>query len=85
MDSKVTLSFDSDVIQSAKTYAAQKGISLSRLIELLLLKATKSAYTNLEELPISDWVYQLGEDQAEYKTRRKTNKQLKDEYFESKK
>ena len=85
MDSKVTLSFNSEVIQSAKTYAAKKGISLSRLIEILLLKATKSAYTNLEELPIANWVSMLGEDQAEYKIRRKTNKQLKDEYFESKK
>ena len=85
MDNKVTLSFNADVISSAKAFAQSKGISLSRLIEVLLQKATTSEYTNIEDLPVADWVNMLGEGEAEYKTRRKTGKQLKDEFFQSKK
>ena len=85
MDSKITLSFDEGVIKKAKKYAADNNISLSRLIEFLLKKITTSAYYSLEGYPVSDWVSQVAEGEAEYKTKKKTRKSSKAEYFTSKK
>jgi antitoxin component of RelBE/YafQ-DinJ toxin-antitoxin module len=85
MDNKVTLSFDEAVITKAKRYAEANNISLSRLIEFLLKKVTSTQYNSLEDFPISDWVNQLAEGQAEYKTKGRTNKAMKSEYFKSKK
>jgi len=85
MDSKITLSFDAGVIHKAKSFAEQNNISLSRLTEFLLRKVTSSHYKSLEDLPISDWVSMVSEGEAVYITRAKKNKQLKAEYFKSKK
>jgi len=85
MDSKITLSFDAGVINKAKSFAEQNNISLSRLTEFLLRKVTSSHYKSLEDLPISDWVSMVSEGEAVYITRAKKNKQLKAEYFKSKK
>jgi hypothetical protein len=57
MDNKITLSFDESVISRAKEYAADNNISLFRLIEFLLKKGTSSHCNNLEDFPISDWVF----------------------------
>ncbi len=83
MDAKVTLSFDATVIEKAKKYAEDQGISLSRLIEILLRKATLKGYKNIEDIPIADWVYEVSEGKAEYVKPRKS-KELKKEYFNSK-
>lgn len=86
MDNKITLSFDESVIAKAKEYAADNDISLSRLIEFLLKKVTTSNYENLEDFPISDWVFMVAEGPAEYGTKAKrTRKQTKEEFFKSKK
>jgi uncharacterized protein DUF6364 len=85
MDNKITLSFDGTVIVKAKRYAEANNISLSRLIEFLLKKVTSANYSSLEDFPISDWVNQLAEGQAEYKTAKRTRKAAKSEYFSSKK
>ncbi len=86
MDNKITLSFDENIIHKAKKYAADNNISVSRLIEFLLKKVTASNYTSLEEFPISDWVQQVAEGEAVYQTKNKrTRKQAKSEYFNSKK
>ncbi len=86
MDNKVTLSFDESVITRAKRYAEKNNISLSRLIEFLLNKVTANNYTSLEDFPISDWVNQVAEGEAVYKTKAKrTRKAAKAEYFKSKK
>jgi uncharacterized protein DUF6364 len=85
MDSKITLSFDEEVIRNAKKYAASQNISLSRLVEFLLRKTTNAEYSSMEDYPISEWVSQVAEGTAEYRTRPKTRKNLKDEYFSSKK
>lgn len=84
MDNKITLSFDESVIIRAKEYAQDNDISLSRLVEFLLKKVTSSHYTDLEDFPISDWVFQVGEGQAEYHTKR-SRKKAKEEFFNSKK
>jgi hypothetical protein len=85
MDNKITLSFDEAVIAKAKRYAEANNISLSRLIEFLLKKITSSNYNSLEDFPISDWVNQLAEGEAEYRTRKRSRKATKSEYFSSKK
>ena len=85
MDAKVTLSFNEQVIESAKHYAAERGISMSRLVEYLLRKVTSQSYASLEDFPISDWVNEVAEGKAVYKTKTKSSKDLRDEYYSSKK
>lgn len=85
MDSKITLSFNEDVIDKAKKFAESHNISLSRLTELLYEKITSSNYKSLEDLPIADWVSQLSEGEIEYKKRSRTRKSMKQEFFKSRK
>lgn len=86
MDSKITLSFDESVIARAKKYAAKNNMSLSRLTEFLLKKVTSANYENLEDFPISDWVWQVAEGPSEYEINAKrSRKKAKEEFFKSKK
>jgi Family of unknown function (DUF6364) len=85
MDTKVTLSFDEAVVANAKRYADANNISLSRLVEFLLNKVTSGNYPSLEDFPISNWVSMVAEGQAEYITKPRTSKKMKNEYFSSKK
>lgn len=85
MDAKVTLSFDAQIIEDAKKYAASQGLSLSRLMEILLAKITSKNYKNLEDFPIDEWVKSLAEGEISYVKKQKSNKTRKDEYFTSKK
>ena len=84
MDTKVTLSFNDEVINRAKKYAADNNISLSRLIEFLLNKVTSDNYRSLEDYPIADWVNEVAEGKAVYQTKR-TRQVSKKDFFESKK
>ena len=84
MDSKITLSFDKDVIEQAKSFAASQDISLSRLTEFLYRQITSGNYKNLEELPVADWVNMIAEGEAEYKTRPRGRKSLKEEFLSNK-
>lgn len=85
MDSKITLSFSSEIISKAKTYAEANNISVSRLVEFLLEKITTSGYQSLEDYPISDWVSQVAEGEASYLTKKRNSKVLKEEFFASRK
>lgn len=85
MDAKLTLSLDHDVITNAKLFAEKNNMSLSRLTEFLYSRLSEKSYQNLEDLPISDWVMMAAEGQASYKTKPKTSKKLRSEYFDSKK
>lgn len=85
MDVKVTLSFDAAVIERAKKFADKHNMSLSRLTEFLYDRITHQAYTNLEELTISDWVNQVAEGAAEYKSRKRGRKSLRNEFLKSRK
>ncbi len=84
-DAKITLSFNRDIIARAKELAKEQNISLSRMIEYLLDKAIASKDQSLEKLPISDWVHQLAEGPAEYHTKARSRKSMKDEFMRSKK
>ncbi len=85
MDAKITMSFDANIIDKAKHYAENKGISLSRLTEILLRKATMGGYQDIEDIPVSNWVTTVSEGEAEYITNPRTRKQTKDEYYNRKK
>ena len=85
MDAKVTLSFNKSIIDKAKDYADKNNISLSRLTEFLYSKLTSSHHQSLEDLPISDWVNMVSEGEAIYQTKARKSKDLKKEYFKSKK
>ncbi len=85
MDAKITLSFDESVINSAKRYAEDNNISLSRLTEFLLNKITSKNYQSLEDLPISDWVSMIGEGEVVYQTKPRKIKAIKKEYYKAKK
>jgi hypothetical protein len=85
MDAKITLSFDEAVINKAKRYAEKNNISLSRLVEHLLNKVTSSGSDSFEEFPITEWVSMVAEGPAEYRTKNRSRKSTKSEYFSSKK
>ena len=85
MDTKITLSFNKDIIDRAKEFADQNNISLSRLTEFLYAQMTAKNYKSLEELPISDWVNMVAEGEVEYKRTPSSRKDMKDEFFEGKK
>ena len=83
MEAKLTLSFDKDVIEKAKSFAADNNISLSKLTEYLFKNITSGHYRSLDELPIADWVAEVAEGKATYYQR--TSGQTKNEYRNRKK
>lgn len=84
MDTKITLSFDKQVIKEAKEFAEMNGISLSRLTEFIYKQMTSKHYKSLEELPIADWVNMVAEEKPEY-GKSISRKKMKSDFFESKK
>jgi hypothetical protein len=87
MDTKITLSFDQNIIKKAKDFAASQGMSLSRLTEFLYEKITSApkSYASLEDIPVADFIGMVAEKQATYKSTAKSSKSLKEEYYESRK
>jgi len=85
MDTKVTLSFNEDVIAEAKRFAAKNNMSLSRLTELLLKKAVAADAYSFEDFPVASWVNEVAEGPAEYHTEKRSLKDTKKEYYESRK
>jgi hypothetical protein len=83
MDAKITLSFDRDIIEKAKSFAEAQNVSLSRLTEFLYRQITSGSYKSLEELPVSDWVLMVAEGKAEYKTRHRSRKSMQKDFFDS--
>ena len=85
MDSKITLSFDEEVINKAKKFADDQNISLSRLTEFLYSRIVSGHYKSLEDLPVADLVSMVSEGEAEYKTKKRHRKSLKNEFMKSRK
>lgn len=83
MDSKITLSFDEEVINKAKKFADDQNISLSRLTEFLYSRIVSGHYKSLEDLPVADWVTMVSEGGAEYKTKKRNRKSLKNQFMKS--
>ncbi len=84
MDAKITLSFNKEVIEKAKDYAADRGMSLSRLTELIYEKLTSGNARLIDDLPIADWVNMVAEERIEYR-RTPSRKKMKSDFFDSKK
>ena len=84
-DSKITLSFDASIIEQAKVYAENRGISLSRLTEVLLRRLLSGGYTSLEEFPVNDWVSQVSEDEAKYMKTSPSSSELRAQMRKSRK
>ncbi len=80
MDAKITLSFDEAIIARAKQFAEANNMSLSRLTEFLLSKATTATYPSLDELPVSSWVSMVSEGKVEYVSKPRTTKAMKADY-----
>ncbi len=85
MDAKITLSFDENIIGKAKKFADDQNISLSRLTEFLYSRMVSGNYKNLEALPVADWVSLVAEGAAEYKTKSRSRKAFKSDYYKSRK
>jgi antitoxin component of RelBE/YafQ-DinJ toxin-antitoxin module len=85
MDTKLTLSFDEDIINKAKSFAERNNISLSRMIEHLLAKVVEKPYQSLEDFPISEWVSMVAEGDAIYQSKKAKKSSHSDEFFASKK
>jgi len=83
MDSKISLSFDREVIDQAKRFADKNDMSLSRLTEFLYSRITSGTYKSLQELPILDWVSMVAEGEAEYLINSKSRKSRKEDYLKS--
>jgi hypothetical protein len=79
MNAKLTLHFDQEVIEKAKTFAAAQNISLSRLTEYLYRQITSGNYKTLSDFPVADWVNQVAEGEAVYVKR--SRKAMKDEFY----
>jgi hypothetical protein len=84
-DSKITLSFDSSIIEQAKVYTESRGVSLSRLTEILLRRLLSGGYTSLEEFSVRDWVSQVSEDKAKYIKTPPSGSELRSEMRKSRK
>ncbi|HLF33366.1 MAG TPA: DUF6364 family protein [Cyclobacteriaceae bacterium] len=84
MDSKITLSFNSDIIKKAKKFAEIKNISLSRLTEFLYRQIVSGNYHSLEDFPIGDWINKLSDGEAVYRVKPRTRKSMKKEYLRGK-
>lgn len=85
MDTKVTLRFNADIIERAKQFAESNNMSLSRLTEVLYQRLTAKNYSSIEEIPLADWVNAVAEGETEYQVKRKSRKQLKEDYYNAKK
>lgn len=83
MDTKLTLNFDSAVIEKAKAFAESCGISLSRLTEYLYRQVTSGNYISIDDFPVADWMNQVADGKAVYK--RRSRKNTKDEYYSTRK
>jgi hypothetical protein len=55
-------------------------MSLSRLTEFLLTKATTATYPSLDELPVSSWVSMVSEGKVEYVRKPRTTKAMKEDF-----
>lgn len=84
MDAKITLRFSADTISKAKQFADANNMSLSRLTEFLYQKITSNNYQSIEDLPIAQWVNAVAEGDAEYITKKRSRKEMKDEFYKAK-
>lgn len=84
MNSKITLRFNTEVINSIKVFAASNNISVSKLTEYLFENIATKKYKTLDDLPISKWVSALVEPDITYQKQTKKPTIKYAEYYEAK-
>ncbi len=85
MDVKITMSFEESIIEKAKKFADANNISLSRLTEMIYKKMTTGNYKSIEDFPIAEWVSQVSEGAVEYKSKARSRRAMKKEFYKSRK
>ena len=83
MDTRITLNFDEAVIAKAKKFAQKNNISLSMLTEYLFRKVTSTNINSTKDLPVSEWANKIAHGEVESLIRQKKIREMKAEYFES--
>ncbi len=78
MNAKLTLSLDKEVIERAKAYAKNQGISLSKMLENYLNMITSKEKSKIEDIEISPFVKSLSVKGL----KPRTDKEVKEEYYE---
>ncbi len=80
MQTKLTLSVDQEVIDRAKEYARQQGISLSKLVQQLLSKEAKPKKTEVEVPEALKGVYGAFELPEDFDYKKEKAKYLWEKY-----
>lgn len=83
MNAKLTLSLDKEVIEKAKAYAKEQGISLSKMLENYLKVVTSKTERNKDEIEISPFVKSLAVPGLKPRTKEQMRKEYGD-YLEKK-
>ena len=83
MDTRITLNFDEAVIAKAKKFAQKNNITLSMLTEYLYRKVISANKSSSDSLPVSEWAKKISEGEVESLIRQKKIREMKAEYFES--
>jgi hypothetical protein len=83
MNAKLTLSLDKEVIEKAKAYAKEQGISLSKMLENYLKVITKKSEKDTGEIEISPFVKSLAVPGLKPRTKEQMRKEYR-EYLEKK-
>jgi len=80
MNSKLTLSLDTNVIERAKAYARKKNTSLSKMIETYLGHITSNTYPSDEIAPIVKSLSGVFEPPEEYNSKAEYKKHVLKKY-----
>lgn len=83
MNAKLTLSLDKEVIEQAKAYAKERGISLSKMLENYLKVITSKEPKDKKEIEISPFVKSLAVPGLKPRTKEEMRKEY-GEYLEKK-
>ncbi|MGM0532214.1 MAG: DUF6364 family protein [Bacteroidota bacterium] len=79
MNTKLTLTLDKNIIEKAKKYANEKGISLSEMVEnYLKIIIKEEAKTNIEITPLTKSLRGTFKAQADFDYKKKISESLSD-------
>ncbi len=71
MNAKLTLSLDKEVIEQAKAYAKEQGISVSKMVEnFIKITTSRKREKEVDEIEISDFVKSLAVPGLKYRTKK---------------
>ncbi len=80
MNSKITLTINSDVVKSARQLSKKKGESLSKIVEGYLKKISKPIRTNKKKSSVTELKGILGKAQKDFDHKEERYKYLMEKY-----